>query len=81
MLCCLLASGEERASIPLKGKVTEDSIKDLLKGEKLPPTIEFNDGNSQKIFGSGVDVQVCKMYGCMICVQLCYPVLAADPPR
>jgi len=50
--------GEERASIPLKGKVTEDSIKELLKGEKLPPTIEFNDGNSQKIFGSGIDVQL-----------------------
>jgi hypothetical protein len=58
----MLPAGEERAAIPLKGKVTEDSIKELLNSEKLPPTIEFNDGNSQKIFGSGVEMQVCDSF-------------------
>jgi protein disulfide-isomerase A1 len=50
--------GEERAAIPLKGKVTEDNIVDLLKAEKLPPTISFNDKNSQKIFSSGIERQL-----------------------
>lgn len=51
-------AGEERSSVPLKGKVTEDSIVELLNSEKLPPTIAFNDKNSQKIFSSGVERQV-----------------------
>lgn len=50
--------GEERASIALKGKVTEDSIVELLKSEKLPPTVPFNDKNSQKIFSSGIERQL-----------------------
>lgn len=50
--------GEDRATVPLKGKVTEDSIADHLKAEKLPPTIAFNDKNSQKIFSSGIEKQV-----------------------
>jgi protein disulfide-isomerase A1 len=50
--------GEERGAVTLKGKVTEDSIKDLIKSEKMPPTIEFNDGNSQKIFGAGIEMQL-----------------------
>lgn len=51
-------AGEERGTVPLKGKLTEDSVTELLKAEKLPPTIEFNDKNSQKIFNSGVEKQV-----------------------
>lgn len=53
-----IVTGEKRATIPLKGKITEDSVTELLKAEKLPPTIEFNDKNSQKIFNSGVGKQV-----------------------
>jgi len=49
---------EERATVPLKGKVTENSIKEHIKSEKLPPTIEFTDANSQKIFGSGIEQQL-----------------------
>lgn len=44
--------------MPLKGKVTEDAITDLLKSEKLPAVIEFNDKNSQKIFSAGIEKQV-----------------------
>lgn len=50
--------GEERATAPLKGKLTEASIGDHVKGEKLPPTIAFNDKNSQKIFGAGIEKQL-----------------------
>jgi hypothetical protein len=44
--------------VALKGKVTKDSIEDLIKANKLPPTIAFNDANSQKIFSSGIERQV-----------------------
>eukprot|EP00879_Flechtneria_rotunda_P002799 GHRR01003008.1.p1 GENE.GHRR01003008.1~~GHRR01003008.1.p1 ORF type:complete len:358 (+),score=133.02 GHRR01003008.1:179-1252(+) len=50
--------GEERTSAVLKEKVTEDNIVNLLKAEKLPPTIAFNDKNSQKIFSSGIEKQL-----------------------
>lgn len=46
-------AGEARAAVPLKGKVTDETIVALLNAEKLPPTVEFNDKNSGKIFGSG----------------------------
>lgn len=51
--------GEERVAAPLKGKLTEESLTELITAEKLPPTIAFNDQNSQKIFGAGIDKQVC----------------------
>lgn len=50
--------GEDRNTIPMSGKVTEDSIVEHLKAEKLPPTIAFNDKNSQKIFSSGIERQL-----------------------
>lgn len=46
-------AGEERSTSALKGKVTEEAIADLVTGEKLPPTVPFNDKNSPKIFGAG----------------------------
>jgi protein disulfide-isomerase A1 len=49
---------EDRAAVALKGKATEDAVKGLIDAEKLPPTIEFNDKNSGKIFGAGVDKQL-----------------------
>ena len=51
-------AGEERVAAPLKGKVTEDAVSELINAEKLPPTIEFNDKNSGKIFGAGVERQM-----------------------
>ncbi|GBF98566.1 disulfide isomerase-like, partial [Raphidocelis subcapitata] len=50
--------GEGRNAVAVKGKATEDSITALINSEKLPPTIEFNDKNSGKIFGAGVEKQV-----------------------
>lgn len=68
----VLALGEERAAIPMKGKVTEDNIVDHLKAEKLPPTIAFNDKNSQKIFSSGVEKQVSTSVGLQLAgLSLC----------
>jgi hypothetical protein len=52
------AAGEDRASVPLKGDVTKESIEELLKAEKLPAVIEFTDKNSQKIFSAGIEKQV-----------------------
>ncbi|WIA23964.1 hypothetical protein OEZ86_007219 [Tetradesmus obliquus] len=49
---------EERQTVALKGKITKDGLGDLIKSEKLPPTIEFNDQNSQKIFSSGIEKQL-----------------------
>jgi protein disulfide-isomerase A1 len=50
--------GEDRASVPLKGDVTKESIEELLKSEKLPAVIEFTDKNSQKIFSAGIEKQL-----------------------
>ncbi len=52
------SADEERGTVPLSGKVTEDSVTALITAEKLPPTIEFNDQNSQKIFGAGIQKQL-----------------------
>jgi hypothetical protein len=61
-ICCFCTSlafaDEERQTVALKGKITKDSLTDLIKSEKLPPTIEFNDQNSQKIFSSGIEKQL-----------------------
>jgi hypothetical protein len=51
--------------VPLKGKATEESVIELIKSEKLPAVIEFNDKNSQKIFSAGIERQVCA------CVTIC----------
>jgi len=50
--------GESRATVPLKGDVTKESIEELLKSEKLPAVIDFNDKNSQKIFSAGIEKQL-----------------------
>lgn len=34
------------------------TLQALINGEKVPPTIEFNDKNSAKIFGAGIEKQV-----------------------
>jgi len=47
--------GEERVVVPLKGDVSEESVSDLVKGEKLPLIIPFTDKSGEKIFGSGID--------------------------
>jgi len=57
-LCCVLCAGESRATVPLKGDVTKESIEELLKAEKLPAVIDFTDKNSQKIFSAGIEKQV-----------------------
>ncbi len=49
--------------MPLAGKFTADAIAELLAAEKMPPTIEFSQEESQKIFGSGIDQQVCTAPG------------------
>lgn len=62
--CCYFSvtllsfADEERQTVALKGKITKDGLGDLIKSEKLPPTIEFNDQNSQKIFSSGIEKQL-----------------------
>ncbi|KAI8468718.1 MAG: protein disulfide isomerase 1 [Monoraphidium minutum] len=50
--------GEERLVVPLTGDVTTEAVTDLITANKLPPTIEFNDQNSSKIFGSGIKQQL-----------------------
>lgn len=50
--------GEERAAVPLKGKVTEEAVSAHLAANKLPLIIPFNDKNSQKIFSSGIEKQL-----------------------
>lgn len=58
LCCCVLVVGESRATVPLKGDVTKESIEELLKSEKLPAVIDFTDKNSQKIFSAGIEKQV-----------------------
>jgi protein disulfide-isomerase A1 len=53
--------GEDRVAAPVKDKVTEAAITEVLTAHKLPPTVEFNDKNSQKIFGAGVEKQLLLM--------------------
>jgi protein disulfide-isomerase A1 len=50
--------GEGRGTAVLKGKITEEALDEHVKAEKLPPTIVFNDKNSQKIFGAGIERQL-----------------------
>lgn len=53
----------------LKGDVTKDSIEQLLKAEKLPAVIEFNDKNSQKIFSAGIEKQVGEVDSVRPCLE------------
>jgi hypothetical protein len=48
---------EERATAAGK-KVNADQLEALLKENKLPVVVPFNDKNSPKIFGSGIEKQV-----------------------
>eukprot|EP01023_Acetabularia_acetabulum_P049166 TRINITY_DN5237_c0_g1_i2.p1 TRINITY_DN5237_c0_g1~~TRINITY_DN5237_c0_g1_i2.p1 ORF type:complete len:429 (-),score=120.20 TRINITY_DN5237_c0_g1_i2:217-1503(-) len=50
--------GEERTVVGLKGDVSEESVSELVKSEKLPLIIPFTDKSGDKIFGSGIDYQV-----------------------
>ncbi|KAI8470781.1 MAG: protein disulfide isomerase 1 [Monoraphidium minutum] len=49
--------GEDRVTAAA-AKVTDEAITELLKANKLPPTVEFNDKNSGKIFGAGIEKQL-----------------------
>lgn len=42
----------------LDGKVTDEAVGKHLDANKLPPTIAFNDKNSQKIFSAGIEKQL-----------------------
>lgn len=48
---------EERAAAAGK-KVTAEQLESVLKENKLPVVVPFNDKNSPKIFGSGIEKQV-----------------------
>lgn len=50
--------GEPREEIPFTGDVSEDALKEFVKSEKLPITIEFSSDNSDKIFNSGINKQL-----------------------
>ncbi len=46
------------ATLELTDDSEEADIKDLVKANKLPTTIEFTQESSSKIFGAGIDKQV-----------------------
>ncbi|EFJ41881.1 protein disulfide isomerase 1 [Volvox carteri f. nagariensis] len=48
---------EPRATVVL-AELDEEKIADFVKSEKLPLTIEFSKGNSDKIFNSGIPMQL-----------------------
>lgn len=50
--------GEEREVVPFSGSFTEEDVAAFISAEKLPLTIEFNQGNSEKIFNSGIPKQI-----------------------
>lgn len=50
-------SGEARA-IAVLSELEEEKMSDFVKSEKLPLTIEFSKGNSEKIFNSGIPKQL-----------------------
>lgn len=51
-------SGEDRATAVLATDIDTDSLTAFVKSEKMPPTIEFNQKNSDKIFNSGINKQL-----------------------
>lgn len=50
-------SGEGHAALEGEGSLAE-KLAALLAAEKLPAFLEFNQGNSPRIFGSGIDHQI-----------------------
>jgi hypothetical protein len=52
-LQCITAAGEDRKTVEATGELAA-----FIKAEKMPPTLEFNDDNSYKIFNSGIEKQV-----------------------
>ncbi len=52
-------TGEAREVVPFaEKKLDGDKLKAFITAEKMPLTIEFNSGNSDKIFNSGINKQV-----------------------
>ncbi|KAG2485578.1 hypothetical protein HYH03_015739 [Edaphochlamys debaryana] len=51
-------AGEDRETAALDKEIEAEVLAEFVKGEKLPPTIEFNQENSQKIFNSGITKQL-----------------------
>ena len=47
------------AAEPRQTAVASGDLKEFVAANKMPPTIEFNDNNSQKIFNAGIPQQVC----------------------
>jgi len=47
------AQGEGREVVPVE-TLTKDALEAAIKANKLPLTIEFNQANSDKIFGAGI---------------------------
>ena len=55
----LLPPGEARETVAYSGPLDDDEeIKTFITAEKMPLTIEFSQGNSDKIFNSGIKKQV-----------------------
>jgi protein disulfide-isomerase A1 len=52
--------GEARDIVTFTGSLKAAEIKTFVTAEKLPLTIEFTQGNSDKIFNSGIKKQVVK---------------------
>ncbi|GAX73180.1 hypothetical protein CEUSTIGMA_g633.t1 [Chlamydomonas eustigma] len=50
--------GEAREVVAFTGSLTAVEIKTFVTAEKLPLTIEFTQGNSDKIFNSGIKKQI-----------------------
>ncbi len=51
--------GEARETVKFSGDVADaDALKEFITAEKMPLTIEFNQGNSEKIFNSGIPKQL-----------------------
>ncbi len=50
-------TGEAREVVVYSGALKADDIKAFVTAEKMPLTIEFNSGNSDKIFNSGIKKQ------------------------
>lgn len=54
----VIKNEEQRTVIPMEEKFNAATIKSFVDAEKLPLTIEFNSGNSNKIFKSGIPQQI-----------------------
>ncbi|KAG2446641.1 hypothetical protein HYH02_008213 [Chlamydomonas schloesseri] len=51
-------AGEDRTTAVLATDIDTDSLTAFVKAEKMPPTIEFSQKNSDKIFNSGINKQM-----------------------